>query len=178
MESQKSDLEGLRSGVDSQGKTREFRRPMGFLIRRIQESDLDEILSIENVSFPSPWSRWAFQSEIHAPHAYPFVLVDGGAPRVLGYLCSWIILDECHLLNLAVHPECRRMGAASKMIDNLLRFCRAKEVERFYLEVRMSNEHAITLYQKFGFHVCGVRRGYYSDTGEDAFIMLRGTSCL
>ena len=151
---------------------------MGHTIRRMQESDLDEILAIENASFPSPWSRWAFQSEVNSSHAHPFVLVEAGSSLVVGYVCSWIILDECHLLNLAVHPDFRRMGAASKMIDHLLRFCREKEVERYYLEVRMSNQQAITLYQKFGFHVCGVRRGYYSDTGEDAFIMLRGTSCL
>ncbi|MEW6440929.1 MAG: ribosomal protein S18-alanine N-acetyltransferase [bacterium] len=151
---------------------------MESVIRRMEESDLEEVLAIERVSFPSPWSQWAFRSEMQNPHSRPLVLTRAAAPCLIGYLCSWIILDECHILNLAVHPSLRRRGAASRMIDHLLRYCLEIGTSRYYLEVRVSNQHAITLYQKFGFHVCGVRRGYYSDTGEDAYIMHRGATCL
>lgn len=146
-------------------------------IRRMEERDLEEVLAIENDSFLSPWSRSSFLSEIRGSNTIPLVLIELGTERVAGYLCSWIVLNECHILNLAVRRDCRRRGYASQMIDHLLRICREHEVERYYLEVRVSNLRAITLYEKFGFHICGLRRAYYQDTGEDAFIMLRSAPC-
>jgi len=92
---------------------------------------------------------------------------------ILGYLCSWIVTDECHILNLAVHPRYRRTGLASQLIEFLFRICQRKKIAQYSLEVRISNAAAISLYQKHGFMICGTRKGYYSDTGEDSLIMQR-----
>ncbi len=146
---------------------------MLFSIRRMSEEDIEEILAIEQASYRTPWSRRAFESEIRAPHARPLVLGQPDAPLVLGYICSWRTLDECHILNVAIHPSFRRLGFASHLIDHLLDISRKEGILRHLLEVRVSNEAAISLYKKYGFKVCGVRKRYYADTGEDALIMQR-----
>lgn len=150
---------------------------MLFSIRRMCEEDLEEILAIERASYRSPWSRRAFESEVRAQHAFAFVLGQSNPPFVLGYICSWMAVDECHILNLAIHPSFRRMGLASQLIDHLFETCRERGILHCFLEVRMSNESAISLYRKYGFKVCGVRRRYYPDTGEDALIMQRRAVC-
>jgi ribosomal-protein-alanine N-acetyltransferase len=150
---------------------------MLFSIRRMTEQDLDEILAIEQASYKTPWSRRAFESEIRAPHAYPLVLGQAAPTSVVGYICSWRTLDECHILNVAIHPSFRRMGLASQMIDHLLDTTQKGGVTHYFLEVRVSNEGAISLYRKYDFKVCGVRRKYYVDTGEDALIMQRRRVC-
>lgn len=150
---------------------------MLFSIRRMTVEDLDEVLPIEQASYRTPWSQPAFESEIRAPHAFPLVLGQPDPPLVIGYICSWRMLDECHILNVAVHPSFRRMGLASQMIDHLLEICREGGTLHYFLEVRESNEGAISLYRKYGFKVCGIRRKYYSDTGEDALVMQRRAVC-
>ncbi len=150
---------------------------MLFSIRRMTEKDLEEILAIEQVSYRTPWSRRTFESEIRAPHAYPLVLGQSDPPFILGYVCSWRTLGGCHILNVAVHPSFRRIGLASQLIDHLLEICQEGGILHYVLEVRISNESAISLYKKYGFKVCGVRRRYYEDTGEDALIMQRRAIC-
>jgi ribosomal-protein-alanine N-acetyltransferase len=150
---------------------------MLFSIRRMTEEDLEEILAIEQASYRTPWSRRTFESEIRAPHANPLVLGQSDSPFVIGYVCSWRTLDECHILNVTVHPSFRRMGLASQMIDHLLEVCQEGGTLHYFLEVRVSNEGAISLYKKYGFNVCGVHRRYYADTGEDALIMQRRGVC-
>ena len=150
---------------------------MLFSIRRMTVEDLEEILAIEQASYLTPWSRRAFEGEIRAPHATPLVLGQPNPPSVIGYVCSWRTVDECHILNVAVHPSFRRIGLASQMIDHLLETCQRDGILSYYLEVRVSNEGAISLYKKYGFRVCGVRRRYYADTGEDALIMQRRGVC-
>ena len=151
---------------------------MLFSIRRMREKDLEEILAIERASYPVPWSRRAFQAELSVRHAFPLVLGQWNPPSVLGYLCSWLTVDECHILNLAIHPSFRRMGLASQLIDHLLNKSQQRGILRYFLEVRVTNEKAIALYRKYGFKVCGVRRRYYADTGEDALVMQRRAVCL
>ncbi len=146
---------------------------MVFWIRRMREKDLDEVLAIERASFPNPWSRTAFEGEIRSRHAYPVVILHRPASRVVGYLCYWIALDECHIMNIAVHPAYRRMGLASRLIDHLFTVCRRKGIHHCFLEVRVSNERAISLYRKYGFEVCAIRKRYYAQTGEDALVMRR-----
>jgi len=150
--------------------------PMQPAIRRMRECDLDEVLFIEKSSFLSPWSRCAFENEMRAVYAYPMVMTQEFLPRIQGYLCFWILSDECHILNLAVHPSCRRKGVASRLIGNLLDVCSRKRILACHLEVRASNQVARSLYGKFGFQHEGVRKKYYSDTGEDALIMKRRIS--
>jgi ribosomal-protein-alanine N-acetyltransferase len=151
---------------------------MLFSIRRMTQRDLQEVLAIEEASYPVPWSRRAFETEIGASHAFPFVLDHSAPAFVLGYVCSWLTLDECHILNIAIHPSFRRIGLASQLIDHLFGMCKDKGIVRCFLEVRVTNNKAIALYRKYGFRVCGLRRRYYADTGEDALIMQRRAVCL
>ena len=135
-------------------------------------ADLDEVGEIERVSFPTPWSKELFKRELSLPQARSFVAV-GPLDRIVGYLCFWIVADEVHILNLAVHPEYRRKGIATLLLAYGMDCSRKEGAREITLEVRRSNYKAIGLYRNFRFLPQGIRRGYYSDTGEDAVIMSR-----
>lgn len=137
------------------------------------EEDLAEIGEIERRSFPSPWSAGLFRSEMANSLSRIWVGKRGhaaGAP-VIGYVVSWRVADEIHLHNIAVRPEFRRQGIASRLLARVIREGRPAGARLVTLEVRRSNVAAQKLYERFGFTVRGVRRGYYGDTGEDALIM-------
>ncbi|MBC7335045.1 MAG: ribosomal protein S18-alanine N-acetyltransferase [Clostridia bacterium] len=138
----------------------------------MQASHLDQVLQIERVSFPTPWSRQAFLSELyHNDFAHYYVcLLDG---RVVGYAGMWVILDEAHVTNVAVHPQYRGQQIGQRLLAYLLGEAAGRGAARITLEVRPSNQPAQHLYQKLGFKPVGVRKGYYTDTHEDAIIMWR-----
>lgn len=139
-------------------------------IEKMTPDDLDRVLEIEQLSYPTPWSRRAFLSELtENSYAHYFVARVGG--EIVGYFGMWIILEEAHITNIAVHPSFRRQGIGESMLR--FAFEKAKELgaTRMTLEVRVSNIPAQTLYRKLGFEDRGIRRGYYTDTNEDAIIM-------
>jgi ribosomal-protein-alanine N-acetyltransferase len=132
--------------------------------------DLDQVLAIERASFTMPWSRGAFLYEMQQNRvARCWVTRDAG--RVVGYLCVWEIADELHVTNIAVRPDARRRGIGRDLLGTAIADARARGFRVVALEVRPSNEEARALYDSFGFHVVGRRRGYYYDTGEDALVM-------
>jgi [ribosomal protein S18]-alanine N-acetyltransferase len=88
--------------------------------------------------------------------------------------CLWAILDEAHITIVAVHPDYQRQGLGQAMLYALLHRAYDRGLERATLEVRISNQSAVELYQKFDFREAGRRRRYYADTGEDAIVMWRG----
>jgi ribosomal-protein-alanine N-acetyltransferase len=88
--------------------------------------------------------------------------------------CLWAILDEAHITILVVHPDYQRQGLGQAMLLALLQVASDRGLERATLEVRASNQPALSLYQKFGFKIAGRRRRYYKDTNEDALILWRG----
>jgi ribosomal-protein-alanine N-acetyltransferase len=140
-------------------------------IREMTRQDLDEVLEIEGKSFPTPWSRVLFERELSTPFARAFVAQEGQKKTVLGYLCFWLVDGEAHILNLAVHPRQRNQGIGTLLLGEGVRYCREKGVEVITLEVRRSNYKAISLYRNFDFQPRGIRRRYYTDSGEDAVIM-------
>jgi len=143
-----------------------------FEIRRMMRTDLEEVLAIEKISFPAPWSRGLFEQEFQFPHAHLLAAAEPAFPeRVRGYLCFWLVAEETHILNLAVHPEWRCRGVGGGLLGYVVDYSRAKGAEEVYLEVRRSNYRAISLYRRFHFQPRGVRPRYYQDTGEDAIIM-------
>lgn len=93
---------------------------------------------------------------------------------LLGLGCYWAILDEAHITILGIHPDYQRRGLGHLMLCALLDRARQRDMARATLEVRISNQSALLLYQKFGFQIAGQRKGYYTDTGEDALILWRG----
>jgi ribosomal-protein-alanine N-acetyltransferase len=142
-------------------------------IIRMTEDDLPEVMLIEKASFPAPWTEQAFRDELVCPFSYPYVAkVSAIHPSpVLGYICFWIILDELHLLNLAVHPVYCRQGIGGELLSFALKMGRTAAARFATLEVRPSNIAALTLYKDAGFIPVGRRPGYYSDSKEDAIIM-------
>jgi ribosomal-protein-alanine N-acetyltransferase len=140
-------------------------------IREMTEEDLDEILAIEKVTFPATWSRMLFERELVTPFARSFVAREKEAGRIVGYLCFWLVDRETHILNLAVHPQYRGMGIGARLLGFGLEYCQNQGVQLITLEVRRSNHKAISLYRDFQFQPQGVRRRYYTDSGEDAIIM-------
>lgn len=145
----------------------------GISVGRMAYSDLEEVLEIEKKAFPSPWSRDLFVRELNNRASTLFVTTEGfeGMARLIGYICFWVVADEAHILNLAVHPSYRRLNTASILLLHTLAHCRDQGVVHIFLEVRKSNQPAQSLYRKFGFMNNSIRKGYYNDTREDALIM-------
>lgn len=141
-----------------------------FEIVEMQEKHLTGVLETEQVSFPTPWSKQAFLSEIRENgFAHYYVGLIGN--KVAGYAGMWIIIDEAHITNIAVHPNYRGQKLGKALLVHLMREALSLGAERITLEVRPSNTIAQQLYRKLGFAPVGIRKGYYTDTNEDAIIM-------
>jgi ribosomal-protein-alanine N-acetyltransferase len=138
-------------------------------IEPMKMEDIDEVLEIEKSSFEDPWQRLAFESAVESRFSRSLV-ARGQDGKIVGYTVYWIAGPECHILNLAVHPEMRRKGLGSQIMDRILEDAKGFECEEVVLEVRRSNLPAIRLYQEYGFVPIGVRRRYYSNK-EDAIVM-------
>jgi ribosomal-protein-alanine N-acetyltransferase len=136
-------------------------------VRRLSYSDLPAVISIERRSFPTAWSLAMFVLELSKPSGICLAATAGD--RLLGYLICSRYDQVWHLMNVAVAPEERRTGVASRLIHRL--FEDAGEGLPFTLEVRISNREALAMYEGLGFRSAGVRRRYYHDNGEDAIIM-------
>jgi ribosomal-protein-alanine N-acetyltransferase len=140
-------------------------------IREMREEDIGQIMDIENESFSTPWTEAAFLAEIYKLYSLSRVLMIGD--RLVGYLCMNLILDEGHILNLAVNPDFRRRGLATRLIHEALTELKKKGCRFIYLEVRGSNTAAKQFYLQFGFRDAGLRKKYYTSPVEDAVLMMR-----
>lgn len=149
-------------------------------LRFCRKEDLSAILKIEQASYPTPWNRSSFAHELHNPHGRFLVAEQSGktvgtskraAKKIVGYLCSWLIIDEVHILNLAVHPDCRGCGIAQALLARTLTRASRTGACSANLEVRENNHAAIALYRKFGFETVTVRPKYYENQ-EDGLLMI------
>jgi len=141
------------------------------LIRDMTEEDIQSVLKIEKVSFSFPWAEGSFVNEMHKPRSLARVAVVDN--EIAGYLCAEHVLDEGHVLDLAVHPDYRRMGIATALVEHVLEELKERACGFLYLEVRASNYLAKRIYQGFGFRIVGTRKRYYVSPIEDAVIMMR-----
>lgn len=142
---------------------------MNIIIDFIKEDDIDEILDISALSFSICWSKNSYLQELTNPVAkYLVAKIDN---TVVGFVGTWIVLDESHITNIAVHPTYRKQGIASKLIEELLDYCKSQGCIACTLEVRSSNIAAKSLYEKHGFKQDGIRKRYYEDNNEDAILM-------
>lgn len=144
---------------------------MKLSIRDMALEDVEEIIDIEIKSFSTPWSKVSFYSEIHNKNSINKVAVIDG--KVCGYICVRCFEEECHLLNLAVHPDFRRRGIATLLMNKVISQLKKRGCRFIFLEVRASNTIAQRMYEKFGFNQVGVRRRYYINPIEDAIIMAK-----
>jgi ribosomal-protein-alanine N-acetyltransferase len=136
-------------------------------VRRLAYSDLPAVIGIERRSFPTPWSLAMFVLELSKPSGICLAATAGD--ELLGYLVCSRYDRVWHLMNVAVAPEWRRGGVASRLISQLVE--EGGGSLPFTLEVRVSNRPAIAMYERLGFRSAGVRPRYYQDNGEDALIM-------
>jgi ribosomal-protein-alanine N-acetyltransferase len=169
-------------------------------IRDATTRDLLGIVQIERLSFDNPWSRDAFERELSLPFSRMFVATQASAPTaptastktvarstaqtaariaaqtdgdgagLIGFLCRWLVADECHILNVAVHPQTRQQGIGKLLMRHALEEARAKHAQVVTLEVRRSNLAARALYRKLEFQERRLRRNYYGQ-GKDAIVM-------
>ena len=141
--------------------------------RRLELRDLNAIETIERESYPTPWSRSMFAGELAKPSSICLGAVDSASDELVGYLIISRYVDAWHVMNVAVAPSHRRRGIARGLMERLFELT-ARDARRGYtLEVRVSNDGAIQLYEALGFRARGIRRGYYTDNREDALIMWR-----
>ncbi len=135
--------------------------------------DLNEVIEIEQLSFPTPWSKDLFLQQLHSEFSKVFLTKSNslGKPQVLGFICIWFVAGEMHILNLACLPAFRRQGIAAALLEHGLFFSFMMNMKKVFLEVRESNYEALSLYKKYWFRPTGIRKGYYTDTQEDAIVM-------
>jgi ribosomal-protein-alanine N-acetyltransferase len=143
-------------------------------IRKMIPEDLDEVLTIEASASPTPWSKNMFIEEIQNPTSGCFVMKTeiGSKQPVISFICFRNIAGESELINIAVHPHYRRLGAGRKLMEFYIEFSSRRGSRAFYLEVNSSNRSAIRLYQSFSYQSFGVRKKFYQEK-FDALLMLK-----
>lgn len=148
---------------------------MEYFLRPMIKKDIAQVVEIEQKSFPTPWSSYAFSCELSDNEFACYLVASpcNDSSRVVGYGGMWIIIDEAHITNVAVAPAHRGKGLGKLLLAGLFQSAGAKNARRITLEVRVSNLPAQHLYKQMGFKSVGIRPGYYMDTNEDAMIMWR-----
>ncbi|MDD5902491.1 MAG: ribosomal protein S18-alanine N-acetyltransferase [Oscillospiraceae bacterium] len=145
---------------------------MYFEIADVRLEHIDEIELLEKQCFSVPWSRQALISQLPDDMHF-FIAAFNDSGRVLGYVGMMYVLDEGYISNVAVSPECRRLGIADKLIESLIKRASEKNLSFVTLEVRESNLPAIELYRKNGFSDVGMRKNYYNKPTENAILMTK-----
>lgn len=143
---------------------------MNVTLSLMEESDLDAVLEISSLSLKESWSKESFKKELS--NSLAKYLVAKTDKSIVGFAGVWIIVDEGHITNIAVHPHFRGQGIGSKLLEGLIDNSKKNwGVTSLTLEVRSSNIKAQGLYKKFNFNEEGLRKNYYQDNKEDAIIM-------
>lgn len=143
---------------------------MNLFIRKMTLNDLEQVVAIDQISFPLPWP----------PHSFRYELTDNPTSRcwvaeaeggVVAMLVGWLVMDEIHIATLATHPAFRRRGIGKRLLLHALRSAQAEGAVKAFLEVRESNKTAQEMYRSFGFVEDGRRKEYYKDNAENAILM-------
>lgn len=138
--------------------------------RSMTLNDIKTVCKIEEEAFPTPWTEGAFRNELTNNHFAHYMIMECDG-EVAGYAGMWLIMDEAHITNIAVRAEYRGRKLGERLVRELKQTAAFLGASRMTLEVRVSNRIARNLYEKLGFRSVGLRRGYYTDNGEDALIM-------
>lgn len=136
---------------------------------------ISQIARLEQLCFSCPWSENALRSELKNPLSQWIVAVDGDV--VAGYIGSQSVMGEADMMNIAVQPAYRRQKIAETLIGFLIDALNSRDVYCLTLEVRSSNEPALSLYKKLGFVQVGCRKNYYTAPKEDAYILRKEWHC-
>jgi ribosomal-protein-alanine N-acetyltransferase len=141
----------------------------GIVFRQMTVPDVKRVSELEKICFRTPWSYNALLGELDNDVAYYVVAEKEG--EVVGYAGMWVMFDEAHMTNIGVDPAFRGQGIAKDMILALMKEGLRRGAERMTLEVRETNHTAQRLYARLGFGYAGMRKKYYTDTGENALIL-------
>ena len=153
--------------------TSEFVTEPGITFSTMGVEDLDAVMEIERCSFPEPWTPGLFLHELKVPFSKTVLArTANGSHALAGYICRWLVGDEVHILNLAVHPNYRERRLGRTLVELVLDEAEQHHARLITLEVRRENTAATALYRSLGFSERGVRRNYYG-SGHDALIMSR-----
>jgi [ribosomal protein S18]-alanine N-acetyltransferase len=146
------------------------RLPLAIELVPMRRRHIPQVLDIERQVYPRPWTMTLFLSEI-VQRSTRFYIVARAHRKVVGYAGLMVFGDEAHVTNIAVDPEVHRRKVASRLLFALVNEARGRGATACTLEVRVANHAAQSLYNQFGFAPVGIRKNYYSETGEDALIM-------
>lgn len=139
------------------------------IVRPMTSEDIDGVFEVEKNCFEDYWSKQSFRDELKNKNArYLIAETDG---KIVGYIGIWLIIDEGHITNVAVHSDFRGRKIGNELMKEMVNLCRENGIVAMTLEVRASNTVAQNLYKKYGFKMAGIRKEYYSDNKEDAVIM-------
>jgi tRNA threonylcarbamoyl adenosine modification protein YeaZ/ribosomal-protein-alanine acetyltransferase len=148
----------------------EYEKKQGLTIRAMELKDVEDVWEIEKLSFKTPWSKESFIEEMSTNQKARYIVAELG-DTVVGYGGMWFIVDEAHITNIAVHPDYRGKKIGEKIVEAMIAAAQRENISSMTLEVRVTNTPAINLYKKLDFKEAAIRKGYYTDTGEDALIM-------
>ena len=142
-------------------------------MERMSEDHIEAVVSIENASFAYPWRQTLFGEELRCQQGLSYVVTPMHGSQVVAFICLRQMLNELHMLKIAVSPAHRRRGIAAWLLTECFELARLKGMERMLLEVRPSNLAAKELYLKLGFRQIGIRPQYYVETGEEALVFVK-----
>ncbi|MBE6043125.1 MAG: ribosomal-protein-alanine N-acetyltransferase [Clostridium thermopalmarium] len=131
------------------------------VVHEIEECDLEDVLDIYNLSFTPFWSLDSLKNEIK--NKFSKYIVVKKENKVIGFAALWIILDEINIINIAIHPNYRGIGASNLLMDAIIDICKEHKIPSITLEVRSNNIVAQNLYKKYGFTEEGLRKNYYGE---------------
>ncbi|MGI6576657.1 MAG: ribosomal protein S18-alanine N-acetyltransferase [Eubacteriales bacterium] len=144
---------------------------MEIRIKPMTFDHLDQMVELENRCFSIPWSREMLSDELINEHAIYYVAVTED-DTLIGYIGMHVVFDQAYITNIAVSPDFRQLGIGKALLSRAIETCKDMDVVSTTLEVRESNEIALSLYRSFGFKPVGKRISYYRNPTEDALIML------
>ncbi len=140
-------------------------------LEKMTSAHIDGVCKIEEACFAHPWSRQSVESELANENSVFIVAVEG--EKVIGYIGMSVVIDEGYIFNVAVNADFRRKGVGTALINELVTYGKKNDLCFITLEVRESNQAAISLYSDFGFIKVGERKNYYSDPAENAILMTK-----
>lgn len=142
------------------------------LIRRMDLLDIDKIVALEQELFSSPWDKEAFYYELEK-NAFSTILVLEDELEIIGYIGMWLLGDQTQITTLGIKKAYQGNGYAKKLMDKCEEITKMMGYVNINLEVRVSNQKAIKLYEKCGFKIVTIRKNYYQDNHEDAYLMIK-----
>jgi len=149
---------------------------MNGIIRKVKKSDIDAVYRIEKKQVFSSWKRNYFEDELSNDLSSFYIIEDFISNEIIGYIIFWIIDDIAELHSIAIDEKYKRKGYAAELMRYMFDTVKSENVNEIFLEVRVSNKAAVSLYEKLEFIKINSRKNYYKNPVEDAFVFKK-TCC-